>query len=63
MKKMEINRFSLVIEDNGKHMGEEEYNPDNRFEMMIHILLDQIKGDIQIHSTDNGTRYALVFKI
>lgn len=64
MKKENTNRISLVIEDNGMFMAEEDNNPDRRFEMkMIHILSDQIKGDIQIHSTDIGTRYALVFMI
>jgi two-component sensor histidine kinase len=62
MKKEIENRYSLIIEDNGNRKSDDNKDSDRRFEMMmINILTDQINGDIQIHSTDKGTKYSINF--
>lgn len=64
LKKTESDRCLLLIEDNGDKTDLNYQHPDHLFGMqLIHILSEQLKGNLKIHSSTSGTKYSLLLDI
>jgi two-component sensor histidine kinase len=64
MDSFELNKYCLVIKDNGKGIPHnyDFKNPQTLGLRLVNSLVSQIEGDMEVYNT-NGTEFKITFQI